>query len=182
MPYTVICPSCRERNLGSLMTCPKCQTSLAGLPREEYPSVHSKPLIPEATPLPKPRLPVEESLVAKLLLVLAKTFGIACFLGIIVSMIGWRFLAWNSSRQFSDGLFWTGGTLAILGYYVYRSESTRQRFTLATFYVQPSDNLSMQNRLKGWVATVASNYALFLQFFLVTLYLFGFSILIWSLL
>ena len=181
MPYTVICPSCHERNPGNLLTCRKCQTSLAGLPREEDPFARSQPLIQEATPPAMPTKPAEERLTAKLLLLFAKTFGIACIIGMLVSILGWRYLNWNASRQFSDGLFWAGAALALLGYWIYRSESNRQRSTLIAFHVQPSDNISMQKRLKGWVADVASSYSLFFQFFLVMLYLFGFSILIWSL-
>ncbi len=181
MPYTVICPSCQERNSGSLMICPKCQTSLVGLPREEYPPVHSKPLIQDAAPLPKPSKPVEESLRAKLLLLLAKTFGIACIMGMIVSMVGWRYLNWHSTRQFSDGMFWAGAASGILGYWVYRNESNRHRSTLVGFHMRQTDNLSMQKRLQGLVADMANSYTLFFQFLLVMLYLFGFSILIWSL-
>jgi hypothetical protein len=118
---------------------------------------------------------------ARLLLLLAKTFGIACIIGIIVSFVGWQYLHWNSSRQFSDGLFWIAAAVAILGYSIYRNELDGRQTMLTGFYVQPTGSMSLQERTGRWMADAASSYRVAFHFFLVALYLIGFSILTWNL-
>lgn len=98
----------------------------------------------------------------------------------IVSIVGWQFLYWNSSRQFSDGLFWTGAAAAILGYYIYRSEVRGRRAMITAVAVQPTGNLSRQERTRQWMADAASSHRLAFYFFLVTSFLIGFSALVWN--
>jgi hypothetical protein len=102
-------------------------------------------------------------------------------LGSVVSIVGWQYMGWNSSRQFSDGLFWTGAAVAILGYYIYQSELKDRRAMITASRVQPTGSLSMQERTKLWLADFSSSSRLMFQFFLVSLYLIGFAALIWIL-
>ena len=44
--------------------------------------------------------------------------------GIVVTIIG-LMLGWNTSRQFSDGLFWAGALLILIGFISYQGYSQR---------------------------------------------------------
>jgi hypothetical protein len=55
MGTIVICPNCKEINIGSKLFCVKCQTSLIGIPR-----IQGESPIPDYTPPPAPEEHQEE--------------------------------------------------------------------------------------------------------------------------
>lgn len=168
MSVSVTCPSCHEKNEGSLLLCKKCQTSLVGISREQYPPVQSKLLIQETTPPQRPIKSLNRDYIVGLFLFLLKAFGIACLIALFVSIIGWQFFGWNSGRQLSDGLFGTCVILATLGYYTYRSYAADSKLA----------NAGDSEHTKLRKADGRNAYAVYLYLFLISVYIFGLSVLV----
>lgn len=76
--------------------------------------------------------------------------------GLIVLVIG-LLLKWQTSTQFSNGLFWAGilvivfGILSVMGGYGMRSD-------FKVLYSQSAGNMNLGDRSRRWVADVTQGY------------------------
>lgn len=104
-------------------------------------------------------------------------FLIACAIGIIVSILGWQILGWNSSAQFSKGLFWASAMFAMYGYFNRLGEYKVSR-NLATRYGETAGNMNIDERTKQWSTEAENSFKPLPSIFLISACLFGFSILI----
>jgi hypothetical protein len=107
----------------------------------------------------------------------SKAFIIACTIGIIVSILGWQILGWNSSIQFSKGLFWAGAMFAMYGYFNRFGEYKVSR-NLATRYGETAGDMNIEERTKQWATEAENSFKPLPNIFLISLCLLGFSILI----
>jgi hypothetical protein len=90
--------------------------------------------------------------------------------GIVVSIIGLR-LGWKASIQFSDGFFWAGAIMFLIGFISFRGYSQRAT-TWPPAYMDPADSAKL------WVADAFHGKILLAVFGISGLLLFGLSFLV----
>lgn len=150
------------------------------------PSHWGPPEIPHATP------PVQTSLTTRpflslpslimsakgrIFLFVLKAFVTSCVIGIILSFLGWQILGWDSSAQFSKGLFWMSAIFAVYGYFnrlrvhkLYRNFLPR--------YAETAGDMNIDERTRQWATGAGTSFKPFPNIFLISACLFGFSILV----
>jgi hypothetical protein len=106
-----------------------------------------------------------------------KAFVTACAIGVILSVVGWQILGWNSSAQFSEGFFWASALLAMYGYFNILGEHRVSR-NIATRYGETAGDMNLHDRTKHWATEAETSFAPFPNIFLISAYLLAFSILI----
>lgn len=74
-------------------------------------------------------------------------------------------LGWNTTTQFSNGLFWPGGILIVFGILSVMGGYT-MRSNFGVLYSQSSGNMSISQRTQRWVADMTQGYNAFIFFFL----------------
>lgn len=179
MSYSVICPSCHEKNSGNFLVCQKCQTSLLGIPREEFPPSSLNLTTQKTDTLQKEAELLAKISRAKLFRLFVTSFGVACVIGLIVAYIGSMGLDWNSRIQFSNGFFYASVVVAAIGYYNYRNEQKIQH-EINMLYSQTAGSMDISERRKLWSTDEKNSYKAFFYLILVSAYLFGFAIIIWN--
>jgi hypothetical protein len=90
--------------------------------------------------------------------------------GIVVSIIGLK-LGWKAATQFSDGFFWAGAIMILIGFVSFQGYN--QRTT-----VWPPVPLDPPDRAKLWAADAFHGKSLMAVFGISGLLLFGLSILV----
>ena len=90
--------------------------------------------------------------------------------GIVVSIIG-LMLGWKTSTQFSDGFFWAGAIMILLGSISFHGYSQRAPDW-------PPIHLDLDDRAKLWAADAFRGKILIIVFGFSGLLLFGLSILV----
>ena len=81
---------------------------------------------------------------------------LSLLIGLLVSGAGWM-LGWHTSAQFSNGFFWSGGILIILGVLsVAGGYSMRSNFNVV--YSQSAGDMNLGERTKRWVADMSQGY------------------------
>jgi len=90
--------------------------------------------------------------------------------GIVVFVIGLR-LGWKTSTQFSDGFFWAGGVMILLGFVSFRGYSL-PAINWPPAYIDSAD------RTRLWSADIFRGKTFLAVFGLSGLLLFGLSILV----
>jgi hypothetical protein len=90
--------------------------------------------------------------------------------GIVVSIIGLMLLGWKTSTQFSDGFFWAGAIMILIGLVSFQGYSQR---TLNG----PPDNLNPAEHSTLWAADTFHGKSLLALFVISGLLLFGLSFL-----
>jgi hypothetical protein len=86
-----------QRNRALMKALPPSHWGLPEIPPKTQNAIPAKPLSP---PLPEPQMPIK-SAKERILLFSLKTFGLACAVGLILSVLGWQILGWNSGVKFS---------------------------------------------------------------------------------
>jgi hypothetical protein len=89
--------------------------------------------------------------------------------GIVVSIIGLR-LRWKTSTQFSDGFFWAGAIMGLVGFVSLQGYSQRGP-------AWPSAHVDESDRVKLWAADTFRGRTLAAVFWVSALLLFGLSFL-----
>lgn len=112
----------------------------------------------------------------RIFLFLLKAFITACVIGIILSIVGWQILGWNSTAQFSEGFFWVSVLLAMYGYYNKLGEHKVSR-NIATRYGETAGDMNIHERTRQWSIEAENSFSSFPNIFFTSLCLFGFSIL-----
>jgi len=113
----------------------------------------------------------------RIFLFLLKAFVVACAIGIILSIVGWQILGWNSGTQFSEGFFWTSALLVMYGYFNILGEHKVSR-KIATRYGETAGDMNIHERTKLWATDAETSFTPFPTIFLISACLLGFSILI----
>lgn len=104
---------------------------------------------------------------------------LALAVGAVAAIIGW-ILGWNSPRQFSDGLFWAGAVLMVLGLLsVLGGYGLRSNYGLQ--YGETAGVMSLAERTRRWATDVIQGYTALLYLVLSGGVLVGLSILVDSL-
>lgn len=147
-----------------------------GLP--EIPLKTLRPILvnSKTSSLPSVQEPIKSAR-AGILLFSIKTFGIACVIGVILSILGWQVFGWKSSTQFSEGFFWTSAVLAIYGYLSMLGEHKMRQIPTVR-YSETEGDVSLSELNRQWAVDAAKAFTSFPNTFLTSAYLFGFSILI----
>jgi len=119
MSYSVICPSCKEKNAGNAFHCVKCNADLVGVPRQEdAPSFNDSAFQRRAgaeSPAVSPVLPKPESFGHALWRSLRSSlviFLIAALCTIVVCLLG----NWTTYPDFGNGLIYAGVALSFIGW------------------------------------------------------------------
>jgi len=161
-----------QRNRKLMANSPLSNWGLPEIPRET-PSVQEG--------LTTHSLPSSQSLVkstkGNYFLFLLKAFITACAIGIILSIVGWQILGWNSTTQFSEGFFWISALLAMYGYFNMLGEHRVSR-NIATRYGETAGDMNIHERTRQWSIGAENSFSPFPNIFFTSLCLFGFSILI----
>ena len=105
-----------------------------------------------------------------ILRILISAFLFSLISGIVVSIIG-LMLGWKTSTQFSDGFFWAGAIMIIIGFVSYQGYSQRTMDG-------PPDYLDPAERSKLWTADTYRGKNLMAIFGISGLLLFGLSFLV----
>lgn len=86
------------------------------------------------------------------------SLAIAIIIGLLVSGIGWH-AGWGSPVKFSNGMFFSGAILIILGILsVVGGYSIRSDFKV--LYSQSAGEMSMGDRTMRWMADITQGYRL----------------------
>jgi hypothetical protein len=158
-----------QRNRKLMKDLPPSHWGLPETPNETHP-LQAKPTTRSLLSLPNLSTSTQGRL-------FPTAFLIACVIGIIVSILGWQILGWNSSVQFSKGLFWAGAMFAMYGYFNRLGEYKVSR-NLATRYGETAGDMNLEERTKQWATEAENSFKPLPTIFLISLCLLGFSILI----
>jgi hypothetical protein len=83
--------------------------------------------------------------------------------GMVAAVFGW-FLGWRTARAFSDGLFWAGGILLLLGFLTLIGGGLMRTQAGLLYSESAGDRLS--ERTRRWVQGVTEDYGSLLLFLL----------------
>ena len=95
--------------------------------------------------------------------------------GLIGTTIGW-FMGWRTSRQFSDGLFWIGGIVMVLGL-MSLIGGQGVRANIGMLYSESAAE-SLADRTRKWVVGLSEDYSAVIYLFLGGAILVGASVLV----
>ena len=115
-----------------------------------------------------------------LLRLFAMTFLFALLVGIIVSLIGWL-AGWNTSIQFSNGLFISGSLIIILGVFSIAGGYNKRADPNLT-YAQSAGDMNLEGRARRLVADMRQEYHASIFLSLTGGFLIGMAILVGSVL
>ena len=169
-----------RRNREFMKNLPPSQNwGLPEIPKKTETTIQAKPTthLPPSPQSPIKSSSTKDNFFARLLLFSVKTFVIACIIGIILSILGWQLLGWDSSAQFSDGFFLASAVLAMLGYFNLLGEHKVSRNSIIR-YGETTGDMNIYERTRLWVVGAENSFTSFPYIFLISAYLFGFSILI----
>lgn len=108
------------------------------------------------------------------------TFLLALLIGVIVSAIGWL-LGWNTSTQFSNGLFISGGLIIVLGLFSVAG-GYNMRADPNLIYAQSAGDMNLEGRARRLVADMRQEYHASIFLSLTGGFLVGMAILVGSVL
>lgn len=111
------------------------------------------------------------SAMKKTFLFVLRALVITCAIGVTLSILGWQILGWHSKIQFSEGLFWASAILAVYGYF-------NRYLPFSSRYGETVGSMDIHERTSQWVMEAKKSFELSPNIFLVSGFLFGFSVLI----
>jgi hypothetical protein len=106
------------------------------------------------------------------------TFLIALVIGAIVSIVGWL-LGWDTSVQFSNGLFISGGLIVVLGVFSVAGGYNMRADPHLT-YAQSAGNMNLEQRAHRLVADMRQEYHVSIFLSLTGAFLIGMAVLVGS--
>jgi ABC-type multidrug transport system fused ATPase/permease subunit len=157
-----------QRNRELIKAWPSSRWGLPEIPQESHPlqADQADRTTRPALSLPSLNTPAK----ARVFLLVLKPFVAACAIGTILSILGWQILGWNSSAKFSEGLFWASAMFAMYGYF--------HRYRKLSSPGETVGDMNVHERTRQWVTEAGSSFRPFPNIFLVSAFLFGFSVLI----
>jgi hypothetical protein len=155
-----------QRNRKLMKDLPSSHWGLPEIPHETHPIQASRTTRPFLS-----LSSLNTSAKGKISLFVLKAFGITCTIAVILSILGWQILGWHSSAQFSEGLFWASALLAIYGYF-------NRYLPFSSRYGETAGNMNIHERTRQWAMEAKKSFELSPNIFLISAFLFGFSILI----
>jgi hypothetical protein len=109
----------------------------------------------------------------------ATTFVLALLVGILISIVGW-FLGWNTSTQFSNGLFITGGVIIVIGLFSTLGGYNKRSDSFLA-YTQSAGNMNLEERTRRMAADMLQEYRAVVFLTLTGGFMIGMAILVGSL-
>ena len=155
-----------QRNRKLMKDLPSSHWGLPEIPHETHP-IQADEKTPSFTFLSS----LSMSTKGKIFLFALKAFVITCTIGLILSILGWQILGWHSSAQFSEGLFWASAMFSIYGYF-------NRYLPFSSRYGETAGNMNVHERTRQWAMEAKKSFELSPNIFLISAFLFGFSILI----
>jgi len=154
-----------QRNRKLMKDLPSSHWGLPEIPHETHPIQPNRTtrLFPSFSSL-------STSAKGKIFLFALKAFVTACAIGIIISIVGWQILGWNSSAKFSEGLFWASAMLAMYSYF-------NRYLPFSSRYGETAGSMNIHERTKQLAIEADKSFKLSHNIFLISAFLFGFSIL-----
>jgi len=158
MSYSVICPSCGEKNIGSSFYCAKCQANLIRIPRQKDSHLeHEKGFQQEATTSSKEKEPKVENL-SRIIWHFVRNTLLVNLLILIITILVCGMIGWHTPNEIGLG-FIIGGVLAIFiggasmaGYPRVSRDSNFQTVTPNAYQERRKQNLLDMNDRSGlWV-------------------------------
>jgi hypothetical protein len=115
-----------------------------------------------------------------ILRLLGKILGATALISLVVLLIGY-FLHWNDAFRFSNGFFFAGAILIVLGILSITGGLT-QRSNFGILYGESAGQMSSSERTQRMAADIMQRYSSFLFLLVTGLLLMGISVIIGSLL
>ncbi len=125
MSYSVVCPSCNEKNIGSAFHCIKCQTSLIGVPRQENPlsqfdiSTQQKITAKSQNEILEENKQLETESVGQAVWRSAQGTLVIILIAVLVTAIICWYGNWRTLYSFGNGLIYVGVVLLFISYYIF---------------------------------------------------------------
>lgn len=126
MSYSVICPSCNEKNSGSAFQCVKCHTDLIGIPRQDDSLSDNITASQQKTTTNGQAVLSEDDkylVVESVPHALWRTFRSSLVILLIVLLLT-AFVCWSRNMrtlyEFGNALFYSGTVLAFIGWFIFK--------------------------------------------------------------
>lgn len=120
MSYSVICPSCNEKNSGSAFHCVKCNASLIGIPRQEEGEASLSYTTTSENEIVQAKNNMKiESIPSALWHAFQDSIIIFLVTSLFTALICW-ILNQRTLYEFGNALFYSGTVLAFVGWFIFK--------------------------------------------------------------